>query len=353
VEDCWDVGSPRRIGHTNLHLILEAPWRCEKLVASKILEAPRDVVLVNQPLGYRAARAVRTIAPGTVFVARSHGWEPHVDCALRRSGPTGRGRSLWRRAASRALKGPLFRQNALLAERAHGLVVCSADDREWILRTTTVPSERILALEPGLPTEMLETPTAAFAPERARRLLYVGQFAAFKAPEVVARALGEVLTRVPDAEATWVCASRDHAVVRSLLPERCLSRFTLLDWMPRAELTRVYDEHGIFLFPSYFEGFAQTFLEAMARGLVVLASRVDGMGQTLRDGENGFLFAPGDADGIAARALELLGSSDTIARVGTNARNTASRFTWDRAAANAEAFFEDLLRMESDGRRTS
>ena len=42
----------------------------------------------------------------------------------------------------------------------------------------------------------------------------------------------------------------------ALLPPPVRGRVTFLAWMPREQLMKVYDRHGIFLFPSRFEGFA-------------------------------------------------------------------------------------------------
>jgi len=63
---------------------------------------------------------------------------------------------------------------------------------------------------------------------------------------------------------------------------------TLLGWMPREDLRRIYDRHGLFVVTSRFEGFSLAFLEAMARGLCVLASRVDGMRRRSVMEKNGF-----------------------------------------------------------------
>ena len=135
---------------------------------------------------------------------------------------------------------------------------------------------------------------------------------------------------------------RHHEEVRALFPAEMRSRVRLLDWMSRDALGKVYDEGGIFVFPSHYEGFAQTFLEAMARGVVVLASRIDGMKEAIRDGENGFLFDSGAAEAIAARAIALIGNPSVATEIGASARRTAERFTWDASAELFEGFVERL-----------
>jgi glycosyltransferase involved in cell wall biosynthesis len=55
------------------------------------------------------------------------------------------------------------------------------------------------------------------------------------------------------------------------------------------------------------EGLSTALMEAMAASLPVVATRVGGNPELVRDGENGFLVPSGDADAMAARLLDLLG----------------------------------------------
>ena len=348
VEERWDIGSPRRIRHDNLHLLLEAPGRCRRTVADALHEAEFDVVLVNQPLGYRVAELMRRRPNGGLYVARTHGWEPFVAAERRRWGEWSEGRSRPRRIASRLLEPGLLRQNRLVLEGAHGIVLASEDDRRGLVDSGAFPGERTVVIEPGLPVEFREGAPAAMTPERARRVLHVGQFVRIKAPAITAVAIARILESNSSAEATWVCEAVDHEAVRSLFPCGVRGRLRLLPWLSRRELVEVYDRHGIFVFPSYYEGFGQTFLEAMARGLVVLASEVGGMKQTIRSGEDGYLFAPGDASGIAVRALELQRDPARLSAIGRKASAVAATRTWEHSAAKLESFLLRLIAMETD-----
>lgn len=68
--------------------------------------------------------------------------------------------------------------------------------------------------------------------------------------------------------------------------------------------------------------------EAMAHGIPVVASRVGGIPEWLDDGEVGFLFEPGDVQGLADRINRLLFDRPLARRLGQRARAVAgSRFT--------------------------
>ena len=66
-----------------------------------------------------------------------------------------------------------------------------------------------------------------------------------------------------------------------------------------ADVPEVYRQADIFVSPTYAEGFSNTILEAMASRLAVVSRRSVGVGDCIRDGENGLLTEPGDRDGLA------------------------------------------------------
>src|SRR4029078_5251848 len=75
----------------------------------------------------------------------------------------------------------------------------------------------------------------------------------------------------------------------------------------------------LFLLPSLQESFGLAALEAMACEVPVVASRVGGLPEIVRDGVTGFICAPDDLDGMADRGVALLTDAALRAR-GTQRR---------------------------------
>jgi glycosyltransferase involved in cell wall biosynthesis len=63
-------------------------------------------------------------------------------------------------------------------------------------------------------------------------------------------------------------------------------------------------------------------LEAMALGKPVIVSRVGGLRECIKDGENGFSFEPGDAAQLAEKLALLLGNKSLQGRFSKAARET-------------------------------
>ena len=69
-----------------------------------------------------------------------------------------------------------------------------------------------------------------------------------------------------------------------------------------------------------YEGFPMVFLEAMQHGLPVIAPRLAGYPEIVREGVNGWLFTPGDADGLAHIVRKIQGDPDQASMYGRNGR---------------------------------
>jgi len=86
------------------------------------------------------------------------------------------------------------------------------------------------------------------------------------------------------------------------------------------------------------EGFALVLVEAMAHSIPILATRVGGMPEILKDGENGF-FVENESD-IARRVEQLFLDGNLYARMSTNAyRKYCEEFTLDHMGAKYEKIY--------------
>lgn len=83
------------------------------------------------------------------------------------------------------------------------------------------------------------------------------------------------------------------------------------------ELLRTFD---IFCLPSLYEGLPNVILEAMASGLPVVATAVDGTVELIDEGSTGFLVQPKHAQMLATRLAALLQDSELRQRFGQQGR---------------------------------
>jgi len=87
----------------------------------------------------------------------------------------------------------------------------------------------------------------------------------------------------------------------------------------------LYQQADIFVMPTYFEGFGWVFIEAMAAGLPVIATRINAIPEIVNHGETGFLIQPGDRNGLACCLRELMENRTLRQRMGTKGRKVVEQ----------------------------
>lgn len=111
--------------------------------------------------------------------------------------------------------------------------------------------------------------------------------------------------------------------------------------MARWELPEIYQRMDVFVLPSLIEGFPQTALEAMACGVPVIVSENTFGTDVVVDGHDGYVVPIRDVDAIVDRLQGLINDESRRSAMGTHARATAERFTW-------EAFGRRVLDLVTD-----
>jgi glycosyltransferase involved in cell wall biosynthesis len=88
----------------------------------------------------------------------------------------------------------------------------------------------------------------------------------------------------------------------------------------RLDIAELLQAMDVFVLSSRSEGLSLTLLEAEAAGLPIVATRVGGNPEVVRDGESGFLVPSEDTAGLAAALAQLLQNPGLRARFGARGR---------------------------------
>ena len=105
------------------------------------------------------------------------------------------------------------------------------------------------------------------------------------------------------------------------------------------------DGSDIFCVPSRFEGWCIAAIEAQSRGLPVVATRTDGLLDSVVDGRTGILVSNEESQAVGELAegiLALAQDADKRRELGAAAATWACRFSWDAATAATESLLEEI-----------
>jgi glycosyltransferase involved in cell wall biosynthesis len=98
-----------------------------------------------------------------------------------------------------------------------------------------------------------------------------------------------------------------------------------------------------FVIPSYREGLSRALLEAMSMELPVVATKIRGNREVIRDGVNGLLYPARDVEQLAARLRLLYNHADLRRRIGSGARATVLERFEERDFVARQVFLIERL----------
>ena len=229
------------------------------------------------------------------------------------------------RTSTRLYGSPLRRTLSPVADRVALAALRRADGVRTVSPYTTGLAREVgvepvdvfpafMDLEPFLgPTQPL--------PERPQAL-FVGVLELYKNVDGLAEAWRLAAPAVPSARLRLVGSGTRPDVVERLvadLPEQT----TWTNRLETAEVAVALDASTALVLPSRSEGMGRVVVEALCRGRPVVATRVGGIPDLVRDAENGLLVEPGDTAGLADALIRILSDRPLAERLAARARESA------------------------------
>ena len=234
--------------------------------------------------------------------------------------------------------------------RSPSLIFVSRWIQEQALRTYGLRPQNSRVIPNAVDTELFSPyrwpsrPVAEgrTAGERPVTLLYAGRLLAQKGLGALLRALPLMPSRVrvliagPGDPAPW----REIAARRGIPP----SRYEFLGRVAYEDMPALYHAADAVVLPSYLESYPLVALEAMACGTPLVASKVGGVSEIVRDGETGWLVRAGDVKGLAAAVATVAEGGPAVRRVAFAARRWAEQnATLDRMAAETLQVYRSAI----------
>ncbi len=179
------------------------------------------------------------------------------------------------------------------------------------------------------------------APQGERVLAHLSNFRSVKrAPDAV-RVFTEVRAALP-AKLLLIGDGQDKAQARHLA--HCLGVDKDVIFLGKQDdVESLLATADLFLLPSEEEAFGLAALEAMSCGVPVIATKVGGVPEVVEDGRSGFLLAPGDVQGMARAALDLLSDRERHDEFRQAARRRAvAHFDASLIVPQYEAYYREV-----------
>ena len=198
-------------------------------------------------------------------------------------------------------------------------------------------------------------------PQDAHILAFVGRIQPHKGPEVLIRAVAEMLSHSPHLRSKLITVIMGGASGSGLGEVERLK--DLVSWLnisdvvrfekpvPRAQLTQWYRAADLVCVPSYSESFGLVALEAQACGTPVVATAVGGLRTAVADGISGVLVDGHDPRAWSSVLARLIQEPQRRVLLSMGAIEHASHFGWDATARGTLDIYDRIIATSASARK--
>ncbi len=198
-------------------------------------------------------------------------------------------------------------------------------------------------------------------PQDAHILAFVGRIQPHKGPEVLIRAVAEMLNHSPHLRPKLITVIMGGASGSGVGEVERLK--DLVSWLnisdvvrfenpvPRAELPQWYRAADLVCVPSYSESFGLVALEAQACGTPVVATAVGGLRTAVADGISGVLVDGHDPRAWSSVLARLIQEPQRRVLLSMGAIEHASHFGWDATARGTLDIYDRIIATTASARK--
>ena len=178
-----------------------------------------------------------------------------------------------------------------------------------------------------------------------KAIVYVGRLEPIKGVKYLIEAIKILRERgVRDLKLLIVGEGTEKKSLKELVRKWDLENCVVfMGQVPHHKIPSLLASTAIFVLPSLSEGFSNGILEAMAVGLPVIATKVAGLPEIVRNGESGFLVEPCNSLEIAEKCALLLTNDNLRTNISKNNREVVKNYSWEKVVEKLEKVYLYVL----------
>jgi glycosyltransferase involved in cell wall biosynthesis len=278
-----------------------------------------------------------------LLVTQSHGLEQiaHLECL----------KEAHQKQLKLSWKYPLYHGGMRLWEVARSLrysdlvFMLNQRDAEYTTQHLGVASKKIHILPNGIPSYFLNLPVdlANETLTAPVTIVQVGSYIPRKGMHYSTPALIEVLSRHSEVHVRFLGTGCSSDQIYANFPEPLHSQIEVIPSYEHHNLPNLLQGCHILLFPSLSEGFPLAIPEAMACGLVPIATDIPGPTEIVIHEHNGLLVPTRNSLAIAEALEKLILNSPDRHRLRQNAYRTAQKYGWQTIAKRRLEIYQTAL----------
>jgi len=161
-------------------------------------------------------------------------------------------------------------------------------------------------------------------------VLFFGRLNPTKGPEMLAKTAINITEKRKDIAFVWVGPDEGKAdeVIELIKPYKNMKYLGPIKG--KEKIAEMYQASDVYVIPSYREGLPLTLFEAMASGLPIVASPVNGIPYEMNENENGLFSNYGDLENLEKNILKIIDNPQLAKKMSENNIKKSKNYNWDK-----------------------
>jgi len=188
--------------------------------------------------------------------------------------------------------------------------------------------------------------------EGKKYLLFFGRLEKKKGVHILAEALPEVFSKIPELHAVFIGRDMflsERQTMKSYIIDQCkdfLGRLVIIGNLTHSQLYPCIKNAHLVVLPSLIDNFPNTLLESMGLGKAVLGTIGASFDEVIEDGVNGFLVPKDNVKALTEKIINIWGRSD-LEQIGKNAAKKAQEYSPEKSVNQILEYYQDIIKKDS------
>lgn len=220
-----------------------------------------------------------------------------------------------------------------LCKKAKKVIAVSPSLKDETAGQYNIGRNKVIVINNGLDTKIFKKTNSPKKP--TKNLLYVGKIS-YRKNIIDLITIFQQLTSIDPEYKLYIMGGGEQEYMDKVIAK--INKYKLTDkvfiypYSTDAALNDLYTKCGIFVLTSLVEGFGLVVLEAMAKGMPVVAYNNLGV-RDIINGSNGYIIDPFDHKHFVSKILYLYSNKNIYQKMSNSAIRTVDKFSWDRSVS--------------------
>ena len=217
--------------------------------------------------------------------------------------------------------------------------------RDFTIKTLKLSPEKITTIQNGIDINTVcnSSPGDFTADGYKINIGLVGRLDKQKGHVILLKALKLLISEHQNLQIYFFGEGPEKQTLKTLVQKEQLNAYVLF-MEPVEDIYSCISQMDMIVIPSLWEGLPNILLEAMALERPIIASRIDGITEVVKDKEEALLFEPGNEKQLAAATQTLIHDRALAQNIASKAKaRVAGDFTMDSCVQKTEALYDRML----------